>query len=68
MDKPEAVDPFQTAEVAMLVGDLVRHVATSDADIAVKIAALRAAADLLAQAASAAHLAAIIRQSLTPKP
>lgn len=60
-------DSFLIAPIARLSAELVVHVSDRPEDINVKIAALRGAADILAQAVSAAHLAALIRQSLAPK-
>lgn len=60
-------DDFRAGQIAETQNGILAHLAGSDADIAVKIAALRAAADLLTHAVSVAAMAAFFAAALTPK-
>jgi hypothetical protein len=59
-------DQFNTIEIAALAHDLVSEVAKRPHDITVKIAALRAAAEVLQQAVASATVAAMVANALRP--
>ena len=58
------VDPFRVDEIASVQNGLLEYLKTDPIDIGVKIAALRAAADLLQQAVTTAVLTQQIRSIL----
>lgn len=59
-------DQFNTTEIAALAYDVVIYAATRSHDITVKIAALRAAAEVLQQAVASATVAAMVASALKP--
>jgi hypothetical protein len=61
------MDQFQSVAVAEMSLEILRQIATIEGDPAVKIAALRAAADTIQQSVLVAGLTAVMKQSLTPK-
>ena len=58
------VDPFRVDEIASLQTGLLEYLKTDPIDIGVKIAALRATADMLQQAVTTAVLTQQIRSIL----
>lgn len=58
---------LNSLEIATLAAKVVEHVGTVDADIGVKIAALRIAADTLQSAITMQAIAASLRNTLTPR-
>lgn len=62
-----ATDPFQLATIASLQSGLLAHLADDPTDIGLKIAALRATADLMSQAVASAAVAQSFANMLTPK-
>ena len=58
---------FREVEVSKLSADLVEHLSNNQADVQVKIAALRAAADAIQQSVLIQALAVSIANILTPK-
>lgn len=58
---------FHEVEIAKLVANVVEHVSQIDVDVQVKMAGLRAAADVIQQAVVAQGLAIVLMNSLSPK-
>jgi len=58
---------LNSLEIATLAAKLVEQVGAVDADIGVKIAALRIAADTLQSAVTMQAIAASLRNTLTPR-
>jgi hypothetical protein len=61
------VDPFRVDEVAAVQAGLLDYLKPDPVDIAIKIAALRATADLLQQAVTTAVIAQQFRSILDPR-
>jgi hypothetical protein len=60
-------DQFQLVAIASVQSGLLAHLAEDPTDIVLKIAALRAAADLMSQALSMAALAQSVANIVAPR-
>lgn len=61
------MDPFQLAEITRFQNELLARLADDPEDVAIKIAALRSAADLLQQAVTIRSVSTMIAAALAPK-
>lgn len=64
---PKPFDPFHVEEIASVQAGLLASLAVDPIDISIKIAALRATADLLQQSVSMTVLAQQVYSILQPK-
>jgi hypothetical protein len=64
---PKPIDPFHIEEIASVQSGLLAHLKDDPVDISIKIAALRATADLLQQSISMTVLAQQVYSILQPK-